>query len=149
MIAPASPRAPDVVALLDAGAAYLRGLYPPEANHFLDVDQLDVPDLSFYVARDSDGATIATAGFLRLDDRRAELKRMYVDPSARGRGLASDLLDRLETEARETGFTELVLETGPAQIEALALYRASGFRHIPQFGPYVAAPLSVCMAKTL
>jgi putative acetyltransferase len=149
VIAPASPREPGIVALLEDGAAYLRGLYPPEANHFLDVDQLDVPELEFYVARDADGRAVATAGFLRLDGTRAELKRMYVDPPARGRGLASDLLDRLEAEARSIGCTELVLETGPAQREALALYRASGYRQIPNFGPYVGAELSLCMTKAL
>lgn len=149
VIAPASPREPDVLALLEAGAAYLSELYPPESTFYFDVDQLDIPELTFYAARTPAGAAVGTAGLLRLDRARVELKRLYVDPSVRGRGVASDLLDRLESDAEAEGFAEVVLETGNAQDAALALYHASGYRRIPNFGPYAGAPLSICMAKTL
>ena len=59
------------------------------------------------------------------------------------------MLDELEAVARQLGVRRLVLETGPLQPEALALYRHAGFVEIPLFGDYVGAEFSVCMAKEL
>jgi GNAT superfamily N-acetyltransferase len=79
----------------------------------------------------------------------AEIKRMYVTPGARGRGVGRFILDELEAVARQLGIRRLVLETGPRQPEALALYRRAGYVEIPLFGEYVGAEFSVCMAKNL
>lgn len=79
----------------------------------------------------------------------AELKRMYVRPDARGRGLARAVLAEVEHRAREAGRTRMILETGTLQPEAIALYRSSGYTDIPGFGYYRNSPLSVCMAKEL
>jgi GNAT superfamily N-acetyltransferase len=65
-----------------------------------------------------------------------EIKRMYVSPDARGRGIGRAVLAAL-------------LETGLRQGEALALYERAGFSRIPAFGEYASSPLSVCMAKDL
>ena len=80
----------------------------------------------------------------------AEIKRMYVAPSARGGGLGRRLLDALEAEAHALGAHQLVLETGTRQTAAIALYRASGFEPIPLYGEYRKSPdTSLCMAKPL
>ncbi|NUU20990.1 MAG: GNAT family N-acetyltransferase [Streptomycetaceae bacterium] len=79
----------------------------------------------------------------------AELKRMYVRPEARGRGLARAVLAELETRAAAAGQRRMILETGTNQPEAIALYRSSGYTPIPNFGYYKDSPLSVCLAKTL
>jgi GNAT superfamily N-acetyltransferase len=79
----------------------------------------------------------------------AEIKRMYVAPEVRGRGVGRQLLVSLEAEARRLGISRLVLETGPRQPEALALYRGAGYVEIPLFGEYIGAEFSVCMAKDL
>lgn len=84
-----------------------------------------------------------------LDPETAEVKRMYVEPSARRRGLGRRVLESLETEARMLGATTIVLETGPRQPEALALYSKAGFSTVPAFGEYVDSPLSIFMGKTL
>jgi GNAT superfamily N-acetyltransferase len=78
-----------------------------------------------------------------------ELKRMFVVPEARGRGIGRALIDALEVWARELGHARAVLETGTAQHEALALYERCGYRRTPCFGPYADLPASICMGKSL
>ena len=79
----------------------------------------------------------------------AEVKRMYVVPSARGRGVARALLAHLERTAGDAGAEAVVLETGLRQPEAIALYTSSGYSEIPGFGFYRDAPLSRCFARLL
>ena len=74
---------------------------------------------------------------------------MYVAPGGRGSGIGHQLLVALKTEARNLGARRLLLETGPRQFAALALYARSGFVMIPAYGEYVGAPASICMAKSL
>ena len=78
-----------------------------------------------------------------------EVKRMYVVPAYRGRGLSRRLLSAIEERARALGLTSLRLETGVKQPEAIALYSRSGYREIPRYAPFEENALSVCFAKTL
>ncbi len=82
-------------------------------------------------------------------DGDAELKRMYVAPHARGRGLARAILAELEHTAGAAGRRRLLLETGLRQPEAIALYQSSGYHEIPKFGVYQCEPESRCFAKAL
>lgn len=84
-----------------------------------------------------------------LRDGDAELKRMFVAPAARGRGLARAVLRRLEETAAEAGRVRLVLETGTEQPEAIALYTSTGYGPIQKFGIYRDHPQSVCLGKEL
>ncbi|MGH3929456.1 MAG: GNAT family N-acetyltransferase, partial [Pseudonocardiaceae bacterium] len=79
----------------------------------------------------------------------AELKRMYVVPAARGRGLSRMLLAELERRAIAAGRRRMVLETGARQPESIGLYTSSGYTEIPRFGLYRCHPLSRCFAKPL
>ena len=79
----------------------------------------------------------------------AEVKRMYVAPAARSRGLARRMLAHLERTAAESGVEAMVLETGLRQPEAIALYESSGYLPVPGFGYYRDAPLSRCFGKLL
>ncbi|MFN2494354.1 MAG: GNAT family N-acetyltransferase [Pseudonocardiaceae bacterium] len=79
----------------------------------------------------------------------AEIKRMYVVPAVRGRGLSRVLLAELERRAIDAGWRRLVLETGTRQPEAIALYTSSGYYEIPRFGIYRCAPQSRCFGKVL
>jgi GNAT superfamily N-acetyltransferase len=81
--------------------------------------------------------------------RTAEIKRMYVAPAARARGLARVMLAHLERTAAETGFEAMILETGTAQPEAMALYESSGYTPIASFGYYKDEPLNRCYGKSL
>jgi putative acetyltransferase len=137
--------------LITALNAELSALYPePGATHFrLDPDEVAPGRGAFLVAR-ADGAPVGCGAVRLLEDHDAELKRMYVVPEARGRGVGRALLDALESEARVLGARRLVLETGVRQTAALALYRRAGFVDIPSYGEYVASPdTSVCLARPL
>jgi GNAT superfamily N-acetyltransferase len=96
-----------------------------------------------------DGEARGRGAVRRLDDEAAELKRMYVAPESRGRGLGRALLNALEREARALGARRLVLETGTRQGAAIALYHRAGFVDIPPFGEYRESPTSLCLAKEL
>lgn len=87
--------------------------------------------------------------FKRYDARAAELKRVYVRPDARGRGIAAAIVHGLEAWARELGYTAMQLETGNLQAEAIALYARLGYARIPPYGPYADLPASVCFARPL
>lgn len=79
----------------------------------------------------------------------AELKRMYVVPSCRGRGFARAVLAHLEATAAAAGAGWLVLETGTMQPEAIALYAATGYTSVPPFGHYADQPGSIHLGKRL
>lgn len=78
-----------------------------------------------------------------------EIKRMYVVPDFRNRGMGKRILELLEQWAVEQGFTKAILETGIKQPEAISAYRNSGYQLIPNFPPYEKVAESICMAKTL
>ncbi|MGF1429323.1 GNAT family N-acetyltransferase [Kitasatospora sp. LaBMicrA B282] len=103
-----------------------------------------------------DGAPVACGGWRAKDagqsflrDGDAELKRMFVVPSARGRGLARTMLRHLEELAAAAGRRRVVLETGTEQPEAVALYESEGYRPITKFGIYRDAPECICLGKDL
>jgi GNAT superfamily N-acetyltransferase len=85
----------------------------------------------------------------RIGEGVGEIKRMYVCPAARGRGIGRTSLEALEGQARRLGMARLLLETGARQPEALALYRRAGYTEVPAFGEYSESPLSICMGKNL
>ncbi|MFJ3903279.1 GNAT family N-acetyltransferase [Streptomyces sp. NPDC090025] len=114
------------------------------------------PQGLYLIAYDAEDRPVATGGWRTQDendegyaDGDAELKRMYVIPEARGLGLARRILALLETDARAAGRTRMVLETGDAQPEAIALYESSGYEACAKFGYYRDYPSSRCYAKQL
>ena len=78
-----------------------------------------------------------------------EIKRMYVRPAARRGGVGRRILLALEEAAAGHGYATLRLETGPLQLEAIALYERVGYRRVAAWAPYDGDPDSVCMAKRL
>jgi GNAT superfamily N-acetyltransferase len=92
------------------------------------------------VAREDDGTPLGCGALRALGEDVAEVKRMYVVPAARGRGVSKAVLAALEDAARERGWTTLRLETGSLQPEAIGLYTAAGYRPIAAFGAYVGDP---------
>jgi putative acetyltransferase len=141
-----SPDQPDVHALIGELDAYLYSLYPAENVYALDIASLQHPSVLFAVARDAAGAALG-CGAIVLKPEYGELKRMYVRPQARGRGLARRLIVTLEEKAAEQGCRIFMLETGPTQVEALILYERLGYQVRGPFGDYPADPLSVFMQK--
>jgi len=138
------------LALITELNAELLELYPEEgATHFrLAPEEVSGSCGAFFVAFVA-GKPVGCGAVRRLDAETAEIKRMYVKPDVRGRGIAARILDELVSHARHLRVSRIVLETGERQPEALALYGRAGFVRIPLFGEYVDSPLSVCMAKDL
>ncbi|NKQ56506.1 GNAT family N-acetyltransferase [Amycolatopsis sp. K13G38] len=94
------------------------------------------------------GEPVACGGWrARQNPTGAEIKRMFVVNSARGKGFARQVLAELERTAARAGHRRMVLETGLNQPEAMALYQSSGYEKIPQFGVYKGTTLSVCFGK--
>jgi GNAT superfamily N-acetyltransferase len=96
-----------------------------------------------------DGRAVACGAWQPLEPGVAELKRMYVRPAYRGRGIARHLVVALEEEALAAGYPVVRLETGTYLAAAIGLYRSSGYVPIPVYGEYVGNPLSVCFEKRL
>jgi putative acetyltransferase len=142
------PAQPDIIALLEKGEANSAALYPAESNHHLPLEALRAPDVRFLVARDGSGRALAT-GAIVLHGAWAEIKRMWVEADARGRGISRTMLETLALEARTEGVAVLRLETGVASHAALGLYESAGFTRREPFAQYRADPLSVFMERWL
>jgi putative acetyltransferase len=148
VIAVEHPDRPDIRALIGALNRYLLGLYRPEDCHHLTIEELARPDVTFVVAR-RDGAAIGCGALRRLDASLGEVKRMFTVEDARRRGVGRRILQSIEAAARRAGCTTLVLETGPRQAEALALYLSEGFHERGPFFDYPADGISIFMEKRL
>jgi putative acetyltransferase len=136
-----------LVAALDAGLAEL---YSPEQRFGpnLKANHLEGGRGTFLVARD--GSRAVGCGAIRLlDPTTAEVKRMYVEPEQRGKGVGWAVLAGLEAAARQLGVQRLVLETGVHQDAAIALYRRARFTQLDCWGEYASSPTSVCFEKNL
>lgn len=148
IIEKASPRLPGAVRLLEQSDAYMAALYPAESNHMVDLAALEVADVTFLVARRGD-EILGCCALVPAGDGTAEIKRMFVDPEARGLSLGRRMLEQVEQEARRAGIVAIRLETGIHQPEAIGLYRRSGYVEIGPFAGYSADPLSLFMEKRL
>jgi GNAT superfamily N-acetyltransferase len=136
-----------LITALDAGLAKL---YPPEQRFGpnLKAHHLEAGRGTFLVAR-QDGRTVGCGAIRLVDAATAEVKRMYVEPDQRGKGVGRAVLARLEAAARQLGARRLVLETGIHSPDALALYHRAGFTQIDCWGEYASSPTSICMEKIL
>ena len=112
--------------------------------------EFDPPDGGFLVAY-VDGQPVG-CGAWRSHARSAEVaevKRVFVQASARKQGLARTIMAAIEDDARAHGRKRIILETGLGQPEAIALYQALGYESIPNFGYYKNEPGARCFAKSL
>ena len=142
------PDTPDAASLIGELDAHLTALYAVESRHGFSVAKLLRDGVAFFVTRDG-GQPAGCGGVMFVGREYAEIKRMYVRPAFRGRGLGRLMLDRLVAHARQHGLTVIRLETGIHQKEAIALYERYGFHRIPPFGPYRDDPVSRCYEMRL
>lgn len=130
---PALPPARDLIAAMVAEMEPLYGrIDVPQAPSATAAD-FSPPGGAFLVGYDGDGRPVCGGGVKRLDDEAAEIKRMYVLPELRGRGIARELLAALEDAARSLGYAIARLDTGAQQPHAERLYREAGYRDIGNF----------------
>jgi len=145
---------PDAQLLVEAVQEEYVARYGGRDESPVDPRDFEDPLGQFFVGY-LDGVPVATGAWRRSSvtalgaDVTAEVKRMYVVPAARARGLARVMLAHLEAAAAAAGAEAMILETGSAQPEAIALYESSGYTPIPSFGLYKDSPLNRCFAKPL
>src|SRR5262245_59706217 len=150
-ILPGSLTSSEARRLITALNAELTAAFPePGANHFsLSTEQVSAREGTFLIAW-LGGHAVGCGALRRLDSETGELKRMYVDPVVRGRGIGRALVEALEREARGLGVRRVVLETGTRLVAAIRLYEGLGYVRIPLFGEYLSSPgTSACYGKTL
>jgi GNAT superfamily N-acetyltransferase len=127
------PPAADLLAAMVAEMAVLYGPIDVPGMPSAKPADFAPPGGTFLVGFDDDGAVVCGGGLKRLDDEAAEIKRMYVVPAARRRGVARMLLRALEDAARDLGYSVVRLDTGPLQAHAQAIYESEGYRAIGNF----------------
>ncbi len=147
-IAAVRPDSDDAKTLLaELDAELHRYPYPPESRHAFSVDQLIREGVAFFVTTVDDEP--AGCGGVKIFPDYAEVKRMYVRPAFRGKGLGKGILSHLAEYARGNGVHVLRLETGIYQTEAITLYESWGFQRRGPFGDYQVDPLTVYFEKAL
>jgi GNAT superfamily N-acetyltransferase len=108
--------------------------------------------LGWFVVAEVDGVPAGCAGWRAHpygDAGAVELKRLYVEPAFRGRGLAKRLLAETERTAAAAGYRRVVLNTGDRQPEAISLYERAGYRPVPGYGVYATSPDAVFLGRDL
>jgi putative acetyltransferase len=131
-----------LAALLDAAFAELVDRYGAEGHSPVHAEA------RFLVAR-TEGRLVGCCGLQPAGPSIGELKRMYVGPQYRGRGIARVLLAELEKLAARLGYQRIRLATGVRQPEAIALYEKCGYTLVAPYGKYVGDPLCLCYNKWL
>lgn len=141
---------PPALALMTKAVAELNARYPRDAHTSdeLDADEFAPPEGAFLVVH-LDDQPAGCGALRRLEIGIAEVKRMYVEPWARRRGVGRRVLAELEAMAGRLGYRAVRLETGILQPEAIALYEKAGYRRVACYGEFIGNPLSVCLEKRI
>jgi ribosomal protein S18 acetylase RimI-like enzyme len=127
---------PEVQPLLEGLADEYQVRYGTNSEMSLTATSEFVAPQGLFVVLVADDVSVAGGGYRRHEPGVCEIKRMWTHPEHRRRGLARQVLHALEAAAAEAGYVKVVLETGPRQPEAEAMYTSLGYRRIPVFGPY-------------
>jgi GNAT superfamily N-acetyltransferase len=139
-----NPHFRELVVLLDSDLTSRYGELQKHYSQFNHIDFLNTVVLVY-----EDGMAAGCGCFRPFGPETIEIKRMFVRPEFRGRGLSRLILAGLEEWAVELGYTDSVLETGNQQAEAINLYRKFGYTGIPNYGNYAGTETSICMEKKL
>ncbi len=133
-----------LVALLDKDLAVK---YGDEQAFYAQFNKIDTIENA--VVFSHKGEALGCGAFRAFDNKTVEIKRMFVQPDFRGRGIGDAILKELEQWAAEINYTACILETGKKQPEAIKLYQKTGYIIIPNFGQYANVENSVCMKKSI
>ncbi|GAA2017625.1 GNAT family N-acetyltransferase [Catenulispora yoronensis] len=137
---------PEAAALRAAQRAEIDGMYGQGSEPGVAPS---ASDIAFFLVARAEGRAVGCGGLRPLEPGAAELKRMYVVPDWRGRGVSGAVLAALEAAAVARGWRTLRLETGPKQAAAIRFYERSGYTGIPCFGAYAEDPTSFCYQREL
>jgi Predicted acetyltransferase len=118
-----------------------------DRSQYIPYNQLDnIHDVIIVYTQDE---PVGCASYKKYDLRTAEIKRVFIRPGYRGRGISKTMLGKLEKRAKEQGYKELILEAGELLEVAMKLYQSLGYEITPNYAPYVDMPDSICMRKYL
>lgn len=118
-----------------------------EHSFFAQFNKIDM--IRHVVVGYINGQAVGCGAIKQYAEHTMEVKRMFVDPAFRGKGIASVVLAELEKWTTELGYTICILETGMKQPEAIRLYEKNNYRLIPNYGQYADVESSVCYQKEL
>lgn len=144
-----TPLSDDVRALVKALNEYTFELTPAEYRHHMTVEQMAQPDTTLFVARDASGAPLGMGALRRHANGVGEVKRMFVKPEARGRGVGGAILKHIEALARQEGVSRIVLETGSNFDAAKRIYERGGFETCEPVLDYPPSAWTAFYAKSL
>ncbi len=113
-------------------------------NQFNGIENLD-----HVVVVSIDKEAIGCGAFKPFDNTSVEIKRMFVKPNTREKGIGKSILAELENWAKELGFANSILETGKRKVEAVIFYKKCGYKAIPKYGQYKIMENSLCFKKEL
>ena len=133
-----------LVKLLDADLAERDG-----AEHSFYAPFNTITSIRYVVLAYEDQKPVGCGAIKEYGTGTMEIKRMYVSPESRSRGVGSRILGALEAWAKELSYSRCILETGKRQPEALRLYRKNGYGEIPNYGQYAGKDNSVCFEKMI
>jgi GNAT superfamily N-acetyltransferase len=118
-----------------------------EHSFYIQYNQIDA--IINVVVAFNDDKPVGCGAIKKFSENAMEVKRMYILPEQRGKGIATKILMELEAWARELGYEKCVLETGKRQPEAIALYKKNGYKIIPNYAQYAGVDNSVCFEKII
>lgn len=133
-----------LVNMLNADLAIRDGDEHSFYSQFNKIDQI-----RYVIVAYDDDVPVGCGAIKQFGSDAMEIKRMFVSPTARNRGVASSILAALELWAKELSCKRCVLETGRRQPEAIALYKKNGYRSIPNYGQYAGVENSLCFEKAI
>jgi putative acetyltransferase len=134
----------ELVKLLDADLAIRDGEDNVFYSQFNKID-----NIRYVVVAYNSEKPVGCGAIKEQASKTMEVKRMFVSPGSRNKGIASIILSELENWARELSYSKCVLETGKRQPEAIGLYKKNGYKLITNYGQYAGVGNSVCFEKEL
>lgn len=136
------PHSPDAAAAMSAYFDELAATFP-DGFEYGDAlgsgsDSMRLPAGAFVIAYNAGGDVAACGGIQRIDDTTGEIKRMWVAPVGRGKGLGRALLEHLESVVTDLGYSDVVLDTNDTLGPAIAMYETAGYEHVERYNdnPY-------------
>lgn len=140
----------EIRTLLETHFAGMLSSSPPGSCHFLDIDGLNAPDVTFWSIWEGD-ALLGCGALRALSPTQGEIKSMRTHADHLRKGVGAAMLRHIISEARQRGYVRLSLETGSSEafLPARALYESFGFEYCPPFGDYVDDPFSRFMTLAI
>lgn len=137
---------PDFKYLTQLFDTYLIDIDGEEKDFFAQYNQIYIENA---IVCYENGTAIGCGALKPYDSQTGEIKRMFVHPDHRNKGIAMTVLQELEVWAKELNFTFCILETSVKLENAIALYKKVGYHQTPNYGQYIDVASSVCMKKNI